>query len=262
MKVCPICGTENIDDAVFCKKCGYNFQQFSPAQPQVPSTTIGSTGKSNKKPILIGIIGAIIVIILIVGFLVIPSLTNDSFQGKAHALVATAESSYGGNWDASPDQSYSATISSNYEMKVTYLNGTVSTTLLTKSPISYLELSHINLTGTEMETFILRERSTGNNITILEITFRNTTLAEGVFTYSISSAQFVYGFAGISLNGTTINGYLAYYYAGGNISILGNLINIPGILIAKYQNQVVFIESNGLTLNQNFMGTVLSILKS
>ena len=52
MKFCVSCGTENEDDAVFCTKCGYNFNEES----KTPAPT---TETSRTIELVLGIIGAI-----------------------------------------------------------------------------------------------------------------------------------------------------------------------------------------------------------
>ncbi len=52
MKFCVSCGTENEDDAVFCTKCGYNFNEKS-------KTPVTTTETSRTIELVLGIIGAI-----------------------------------------------------------------------------------------------------------------------------------------------------------------------------------------------------------
>lgn len=262
MKVCPTCGTENPDEAVYCKKCGYKFP-IVPAQP-IPSPTTPSpqpTKRSNR-PLLIGILAAVVIIVVIVGLILGPSIfSGNSLEAKASSIAAAANSNYGGNWNPMPNETYFAKISSNYEMKMTYLNGTTTTTFLAKSPISYVELSQLNLAGTELESFVLVDKTTSNNITIIAVKFSNQTVANSVFELIITSVQLAYSFAGITLNGTTMNGYVVYYYPGGTLNVFFSSVTIPGIAIAKSQTQIVFIQSNGVKLKTSFLQAVLSTIK-
>ena len=55
MKFCVSCGTENEDDAIFCTKCGYNFNEESKTQIKQTSTT----EISRTIELVLGIIGGI-----------------------------------------------------------------------------------------------------------------------------------------------------------------------------------------------------------
>ena len=46
-KTCPNCGTQVVDDANFCQKCGYDFR---PAQEQVPVAAPAQTANPQARP--------------------------------------------------------------------------------------------------------------------------------------------------------------------------------------------------------------------
>lgn len=55
MKFCVSCGTENEDDAIFCTKCGYNFNEES----KTPNKQTTATETSRTIELVLGIIGGI-----------------------------------------------------------------------------------------------------------------------------------------------------------------------------------------------------------
>lgn len=262
MKVCPVCGTENPDDAKVCMKCGYVFPSVPPSQP--PYAPPPSPPSSSKKPILIGVIATVAVVIIILGVLFIPSSSskNSGFSGVASALASSASNDYGGNWYAEPNGTGSAVVYSNGSAKVTFLNG--SSTMISIQQAfhssSSFSLSPSEFIGSTMEIITLKEKSTNNNLTIVSIVFSNKTEASTFYLQFAFVIEFGAAFANITVQNITYNGYSILYFPGGTISEYGYTTTVGGFALAINNNHVILITSGGVELKQSFVDSVISTL--
>ncbi|ARM75615.1 zinc ribbon domain-containing protein [Acidianus manzaensis] len=264
MKKCPICGTENQDDANSCSNCGYIFPSLEPfpseqsnsasmpegqpqsngAPPEGSPTNVNNT--SNKRKITLGILGIVIIALVAFGFLVLPSL----LYHRPNNILGITEKYYGNEWYILNSDSGSEIIYSNNTARVSLLNGT-------SQIISY---NSSGLAGTTLQITILNQKTTNYSIYILNVNFSNITVANEYFNYSTSSLKEEISSLNIPLNNMTFQQFSIFYITGGNITIDGTQYPIPGIAMAGYNNHFIEIESKGIILNQNFIKAIVSFL--
>ena len=102
MKICPNCGEQLADEAIFCKSCGVNLDDFVVGKetPAAPQYTAPVEENDHKVAIIIGYIAGIL--IPIIGIIIaIYLMTRNSENAKKHAkfiilvsVVVWAISSY------------------------------------------------------------------------------------------------------------------------------------------------------------------------
>ncbi|AWR96969.1 zinc-ribbon domain-containing protein [Acidianus sulfidivorans JP7] len=247
MKKCPICGTENNDDAVSCSNCGYVFPNLNSSNiPPEPPAGNPSNGR-NKKQLLIGVVGIIVIVLVIAGFVFLPPLLHH----KSNTVVAIAEKYYGNGWQIVNNDSGSMIIYSNNTAKISLLNGT-------SEIINY---NSSGFAGTELNALILNQKNTNNELYLINITFPNATLSNQYFNTSILNLKEQIATLNISLNNMAYQGFSIYYIVGGNETIDGTPYPIPGIAIAHYKNNFIEIETIGVLLSQEFIKSVITYLK-
>ena len=82
MKFCVSRGTENEDDAVFCTKCGYNFNEES-------KTPMPTTETSRTMGLVLGIIGAIFGLIGGVFAIILSAFVGEILTLGISAIIAS-----------------------------------------------------------------------------------------------------------------------------------------------------------------------------
>lgn len=85
---CPKCGTKNVDGAKFCTGCG---APLGPA-PMTAATPTGQAARpmvgavpaakpKKKVPVIIGAVAAVVAVVLVAAFVVVPALHKNPFKG-------------------------------------------------------------------------------------------------------------------------------------------------------------------------------------
>lgn len=85
MKICPNCGEQLADEAIFCKSCGVNLDDFVVGKPVDPAPQYTPPVEENdhKIAIILGYVGGIL--IPIIGIIIaIYLMTRDSENAKKH----------------------------------------------------------------------------------------------------------------------------------------------------------------------------------
>ena len=82
MKFCVSCGTENEDNATFCTKCGYNFNEESKTPTQTTKT-------SRTIELVLGIIGAIFGLIGGVFAIILSAFVDEILALGISAIIAS-----------------------------------------------------------------------------------------------------------------------------------------------------------------------------